>query len=529
MPNQGQRTHLRYLIYFSGIAILLSQLACQASRNSNRLVIAAAGKITSLDPAQASTFNALQLISALGDPLYRMNEKGSLTPQLASGPPQISDEGLTISIPLRKGVRFHDGTLFDSKAMAFSLKRFMKIGTQSYLLGGRISSIETPKPFLFRLRLTRPSSSINGLLTSINLTPISPTAYSEHQEKFLNKRFIGTGPYLLKSFQVNQQRLEPFDLYWGEKPRNEGIDFINLSNSTSLFSALQSGEVDVLLSNSLNDNQKHYLHKISLEGNIKEGKGSALEIGYITFNTRLEPFNNKNLRKALLHSLDRNLISKRVSFGLRSPLRSLVPPILNKKVSSPWPKYDPKKSKFLLRQEGYCSGQKLILPLTFRSNVPADKLLALTWQAQVQRDLSDCLEIKPNGIESTTIYRQLAKGAFEAVILDWRGAYPDPEAYLGPLLSCKQIKSPICQTGEAANSGSFWAVPSLESALKQSDELRSFKRIQKLNEIEQIAQDGAAYLPIWLVSPKAWAQNRITKPEFDGSGQLLLNRLKELN
>ena len=55
--------------------LVLSQLSCHPSRQSHRLIVASAGKIISLDPAQANTFHALQIISALGDTLYEIDEK----------------------------------------------------------------------------------------------------------------------------------------------------------------------------------------------------------------------------------------------------------------------------------------------------------------------------------------------------------------------------------------------------------------------------------------------------------------------
>jgi len=506
----------------------MSLASCQPQRSSNRIVVASAGKITSLDPAQASTFHALQLISALGEPLYSMNADGTLNPRLASDLPVIKDKGLTISIPLRKNILFHDGEPFNAKAMAFSLKRFMRIGTLNYILDGRIASIETPEEFLIRLKLTRPSSSLKGLLTSISLTPVSPKAYSNYQNRFLNKKFVGTGPYQLKYFQANQQRLDPYPLYWGKFPENEGINFINLSNSTSLFSALKTGEVDVLLSNSLEEDHKLSLKEMVMQNKLREGKGKALEIGYITLNASSQTLRNRVIREALLHSLDRNLISKRVSYGLRPPLKSLIPPGLMKKVADVWPTYNPKKARKLMKKAGFCSTRKLLLGFTFRSNVPADKLLALTWQAQIKRDLSDCLTLKLNGVESTTVYRQLGEGAYESVMLDWRGSYPDPEAYLTPLLSCMKIKKLICEKGEAASSGSFWSTPEINQSLAKSEKLSGKDRIEKLSQVEKHGRLGAAYLPVWFVTPKAWSQYHISQPEFDGSGKLLLNRLNRL-
>tara|TARA_Y100001968_G_scaffold315814_1_gene342854 strand:- start:8667 stop:10274 length:1608 start_codon:yes stop_codon:yes gene_type:complete len=515
---------------FNSISIILfsiTQLACNPIHNNKRIIIASAGKIDSLDPAQANTLRALQVISGLGDPLYRLNSDGSLNPKIAKSLPRFSKDGMTIDIPLREDVFFHDGTSLNAEAMAFSIRRFMKIGTQNYVLGGRIKSLEVPEEFLLRIKLNRPSSSIKGLLTSFNLTPVSPSSYIKHHNKFLNNNFVGTGPYKLISFKPEKQRLEPFELYWGKKPKNQGIDYINLNNSTSLFGAIRSGEVDVLLSHSIEDGQRVALNKMSDKGIILETKGPAMEIGYITFNVNSKPLDKYLVRQALSYSLNRDLIAKRVSFNTRDSLRSIIPPILKKNKNNYWPEYNPKISRKILEKENYCNDKKAVISLTFRSNVPIDKLLAMTWQEQVRRDLSDCLEIKLNGVESTTIYKQLSEGIYQAVILDWTGAYPDPRAYLFPLLSCQKIIEDKCIHGEAVFSGSFWATPKIQKALEESEQLMGTERSIKLLEIEQYAASGGAYLPVWIVNPIAWAQLNINKPKFDGSGFLLLELLEK--
>ena len=201
---------------FALISIGFSKLSCQPKRADQRLTVASAGKISSLDPAQASTVNTIQLLSALGDPLYSLSEDGELEPRLAAEPPEISADGTTVTIPLRTDVRFHDGSRFDAAAMAFSLRRFLRIGSLSYVVGDRIAAVEVAAPDRLRLRLSRPSTSLEGLLTSVHLTPVSPQAYQEHSDRFLPDRFIGTGPYRLTSYSEHQQRLEPFEAYWGD-------------------------------------------------------------------------------------------------------------------------------------------------------------------------------------------------------------------------------------------------------------------------------------------------------------------------
>ena len=251
-----------------------------------------------------------------------------------------------------------------------------------------------------------------------------------------------------------------------------------------------------------------------------------MEIGYITLLSNAMPLQDPRLRRALSLSLNRTELSARVSYGLRRPLRALVPPSLAGGGGPIWPAHDPMQARALLSSAGYCDGRLLQVPLTFRSNVPADKLLALTWQAQVKRDLSDCLVLELDGVESTTVYRQLGEGAFKAVMLDWRGTYPDPEAYLTPLLSCSNPSGEICLDGEAAISGSFWSTSGLQEALRSSDELRGAARHAELKRIERMSALGAAYIPVWLESPRAWGQTDLSVPEFDGSGHVRLNRLR---
>jgi peptide/nickel transport system substrate-binding protein len=211
---------------------------------------------------------------------------------------------------------------------------------------------------------------------------------------------------------------------------------------------------------------------------------------------------------------------------MRAPLRSLVPPPLPGSQPLPWPNYAPDRARQLYRQAGYCNGRPLSLPLTFRSNVPSDRLFALTWQAQLRRDLGDCVSLEISGVESTTAYRQLEKGAFPMILLDWTGDYPDAEVYLLPLLGCRQAQGAICRDGSAAASGSFWSAPGLQAQLDRSEGLQGPARTALLRRIQQRTAAGAAYIPVWQVAPRAWAQRSLQPPRFDGSGRVVLQALE---
>ena len=517
----------------AGLGIVLLLGGCQPHRDtpatpeaSNRLVVASKNRIDTVDPAGAYTFGAMQLLSAIGDPLYAINARGQLEPRLAVGAPQLSADGLSARVELRQGVRFHDGTPFDAAAMVFTLERFLAIGKLSYLLGDRVSAVRAVGPYTIELTLKRPYSALAELLSAVNLTPLSPSAYRTHHRSFLNDRFVGTGPYRLSFFTDQQQRLEPFAGYWGTKPANGGLDLVALSNSTALFGALQSGEVDVLLSTSLEIDQQAALRRRAAAGALREGSGPALEIGYLTLLTDQPPLNDPRLRQAVAYSLDRATISRRVTLGLRPPLRDLVPPSLKGADPTAWPNYDPARARQLYRQAGYCQGQRLSLPLTFRSNVPADKLFALTWQAQLRQDLGDCVQLEVTGMEATTAYRQLGDGAFPLILLEWMGDFPDADNYLVPLLGCDQVEGDRCRKGASAASGSFWSRPGLQQELERSAALAGPARTALLRRIQRQTANANPYLPVWLVAPRAWAQRSVSQPRFDGSGRLLLQELR---
>ena len=498
---------------------------CQPPHPAGQLVVASKSTLASVDPVDITTVGGLQLLSAVGDPLYAADSEGKIQPRLATALPQLSADGRTARIPLRRGVLFHDGSRFDAQAMVFSLERFRALAKLGYLLDDRISAVRASGPYELELQLKRPYSALAALLSSISLTPLSPAAYRQHRGSSLADRFVGTGPYRLASSTPQKQTLLPFDRYWGPPPRNKGIHLVTLSNSTALFGALVSGDVDVLTSSGMDSDQQGALALRARQGQLVEAIGPAGEIGYLTLLSDRPPFNQPLLRQAVALSLDRPLISQRVSYGIRAPLRSLVPPPLAGSEPPTWPAYNPSRARQLYRQAGYCQGRRLTLPLTFRSNVPADKLFALTWKAQLERDLGDCAELEISGVESTTAYRQVADGAFPMVLFDWSADYPDPDIYLAPMLACSQVQGDQCRAGNAAAAGSFWSAPGLQAQLEASEQVQGPERLPLLQLLQRRTAAGAAYIPVWQVAPRAWAQPQLQCPVFDGSGRLQLQAL----
>tara|TARA_Y100001933_G_scaffold69455_1_gene70486 strand:- start:2569 stop:3003 length:435 start_codon:yes stop_codon:yes gene_type:complete len=143
--------------------------------------------------------------------------------------------------------------------------------------------------------------------------------------------------------------------------------------------------------------------------------------------------------------------------------------------------------------------------------------------------MEDCLSININGVESTTIYKNLSEGRYTAVILDWTGTYSDPEAYLLPLLKCNKLDKNICNQGESVYSGSFWGSEKIEKLFLESQDLYGNERLKTLINIEKIASEEIPYIPIWVSSQKAWSQKNISQPIFNAAGRVSMGDLEIIN
>ena len=66
----------------------------------------------------------------------------------------------------------------------------------------------------------------------------------------------------------------------------------------------------------------------------------------------------------------------------------------------------------------------------------------------------------------------------------------------------------------------------MESLFLESEKISGIKRLEKHVEIEKIAAKSSPYIPIWISSQKAWSQNKISKPIFNGAGIISLSDLE---
>lgn len=492
---------------------------------NRRISIGTTAKLRTLDPADAYGAFSGNLLYNLGDRLYTYTSGSTeLKPQLATALPQVSEDGLVYTISLRQGVVFHDGTPFNAKAMAFSLKRFQESGGQpSFLLADTVESIEATGDFELTIQLKKPFAAFPALLAFSGLTPVSPKVYQQPREqtqagkpKFRPKSFVGTGPYQLKRNESGTLSLDAFEQYWGAKPANPGIDIQLYDLPAKLFNAFRIGTIDVAGA-SLNPDQIDTLVRIAQNGDWQAITGPGSNITYLTLNLRKPPLDQVTVRQALALVINRPLLQQRVFNGQVDPLYTLIPTIFQAKSKPVFQTPDPPPSlvqaaQDLLAQAGYSASNPLTLTLWYRSDIPSDEPAAATLKGVIQEGLGASAKIELNQVNSTAAYTKLDQGVYPILLLDHSGDFYDPDNFIQPFLDCTtpDESQSICQEGATVGQGSFYFNPRMNELIdQQRREQDPQHRQQIFAEIQELLAQDVPYIPLWQQKTYVFAQKTI--------------------
>jgi len=167
-----------------GLAIL-ALTAGPALAQKKTLVVALNQDPDLLDPTLSRTYVGRIIFAHMCEKLFEIDETLRLSPQLAAALPTISDGGKTVTIKLRSGVKFNDGTPMNAEAVKFSLDRHREMkGSNRRSELEPITTIEVVDPLTIRLRLKSPFSPLVATLADRAGMPVSPAAVNKLGDKF---------------------------------------------------------------------------------------------------------------------------------------------------------------------------------------------------------------------------------------------------------------------------------------------------------------------------------------------------------
>ena len=228
----------------------------------------------------------------------------SIVPCLAEGY-ELTDDGHTLEIEIRKGVSFHDGSSLDAEDVVSSLNRWLDVyGNAEKLVDGATFEIYDGKVVIH-------SSSSLALLpymlaSSPQAAVIVPSAsLSDLTENGLLKNAPGTGPYVVESWLPGDSiELDVFEGYWGDKPEIEAIKYSFVSDPVTRVLVIESGLYDFI--DTVPSDDIPTLRDKGIELNQGGENGSIVLI----FNKKEGISCNNDFRKAVSLLIDRDALMK---------------------------------------------------------------------------------------------------------------------------------------------------------------------------------------------------------------------------
>ena len=486
-----------------------------SSTGSDRLSVGTTERPRTLDPADGYEEAISNIITSMGDRLYSYKEGTlELEPQLAITLPKISEDGLTYTIPLRQGVTFHDGTAFNGSAMAFSLKRFSENGGKpSALLSDIMESVEATGEYEITIKLKNAFAPFPSLLAFSGMCAVSPKAYEIGSGKFKPNEFVGTGPYKLTSFSPNLVKVDAFNQYWGEKPANQGIDFQIVSSAANLYNSFTTGAVDIAYQSLDADQIISLQQKASSNGwQVVEKPGSS--ISYLVLNVLQKPLDQLEVRQAIAAMIDRPLITERVYKKQVEPVYSIVPSSFDAHkptFQEPYGDGNVEKVKELLTKAGFSRELPFELEIYYSSNSSEREQVVSTLREYAAQKFDGIIQIKPQPVESTTLFANAPKGLYQSYVVAWLPDFGDPDNYIQPFFSCtKGSAATGCEQGASQAQGFFYYSDRMNQLIRDERiEQDPSARNKIFAEIQDLLAADVPVVPLWQKKQYAFVQKPV--------------------
>ena len=441
---------------FRGLATLIAAVAAFAAstalaaplKQGGEMIVTYKDDISTLDPAIGYDWQNWSMIKSLFNGL--MDYKPGTTeliPDLAESY-TVSDDGLTYTFKLRRGVKFHNGRELTSEDIKYSIERSVNPETQSPgqgffstiagfddMVAGKaksLSGIEAPDRYTVRITLSRPDATILQVL-AINFSFAVPREAVEKYGQDFGRHPVGTGAFKMTDWTLGQRVVFERNKDYFRKgiPLLDKITFsIGLEPTVALL-RLQRGEADVL-GDPIPSAQ--FLKVVNDPANADLiVKGNLLHTGYLTMNVNTPPFDNVLVRRAVNMAIDKDRVLRIVNNRGVAANQPLPPAMPGYDKSYAGYAYDPEKAKSLVAKAGYGSGVETEL---YVMNTDPNPRIAQS----IQRDLA-AIGIKAS-IKSLAQSTVIAAGGDGTAPMIWSGGmawiadFPDPSNFYGPILGC---------------------------------------------------------------------------------------------
>ena len=486
------------LVMVLALALVWSGCTKKNENSGNTLRIALKDDVKTLDPANEYDSVGAEVLPEIMDTLLQykyLEDNLVLEPRLADGMPEVSKDGLTVTVKIKKGIMYADDSAFKANGgkgrelkaqdFIFEFKRLALPAIQSqgsWIFEGKVKGfsefekkLQAAKPEEFKkvfdepiegftakddytlvFSLTQPYPILNYILGMTFTSPVPFEAADAYADKDGNLRDhpIGTGPFMLKSWETNQKIIlvknpnfkEAYPSASGSErlknagflkdagkmmPFIDGIRFDIVKEDQPKLLKFEKGDIDSFeltkdsFRASMNDGThvRDDLAKVGVTAEVED----SMVMYWIEFNIKDKTMENKYLRQAISSAIDREKWIDTFVKYMGTKQTEISPPGVLDRTESKEIKFDynVEKAKALLAKAGYPEGKGLpVLNFDFRGAETRYRQMGEFFVQQL-----GAIGIKVNPILNTfPAYLEKAKqGNLQVSLGGWTFDYPDAE------------------------------------------------------------------------------------------------------
>ncbi len=426
------------------------------------------GEPSTLDPQLASSLLEFSVLRQLSEGLLGFDKDLHLIPLVAAEVPTvqnggISEDGLTYTFKLRKGLIWSDGQPLTAGDFVYTFKRILSPdiagpyasffsvieGGEDYLMAGDAN--KTTKDSLREavgisaisddtlvINLAAPNPTFLQKIALVAGSPVRKDVIEEFGTEWTEAgNYVGNGPYILSEWAHQDHiTLESNPTYWGPAPKQPRVRLGMITDVNAELIAFKAGDLDI--ARVPPGTEAVILGDDTLS--VQVLRSSQLSSLALFLNTTIEPLNDPLVRKAIATGIDRNSWTEKVKNGVGEPATGWLPPGI--------PGFDPmvgneyqfnaEKAQELLGEAGFPGGEGFPeITLTY-VDAGDQGLMAQFLQVQLSGNLGIDLALDP--LDPSSYGGQVIGGRqFEITLLAWTADYPDSENFLASLFSAESF------------------------------------------------------------------------------------------
>lgn len=403
------------------IAVLLS--ACGGGSGSKKasdtVVMALSYRASTLDPQMGGQYDP-QYTAPIFDTLIRWDKNGKPIPGLATKW-EFDASAMSLTLTLRDGVKFQDGSDFNADAVKASLDRARDPKTTTATSMATVAAVDVIDPKTVKLTFSTPSAHMIYALGSTGGMIVSPASLASAD---IGTKPIGAGPYKVVSNTPDEIDYETWDGYWDKSNvKTPKLKIRAIVDDTARVNALTSGQID------LSNLRPSQIKQIESAGKkVSTGKSSLIYMALL--NTSVPGLDKPEVRDALMNGIDRDAINTNLQAGkcepTVQPFISGFPGHIDSLAKPDALKYDANKAKSELAAAGYTDSNPLKVEIT-SPNISVYQEIAEVLQDQYAKI---GVSATVSAVDSAQATKNVLQGQFQVFVGPTTVTSPDPTTWL---------------------------------------------------------------------------------------------------